>query len=373
MFRLATAPTRTSGVRRHLLACIPTPPSLPCAPAAPSPPPPTTMPTTTTRTLKTKSKLRPLPGLKKSSAREEKPKPRDVVFEPRSLTEFKILLRELAYMSVTAERAHDVYMKYMKALARPDKPQDWQKAFVKENNITAGELHETAGLLYFTNTSSESELILQFNMMETAAGLGYDPAALTLGRHLYRAEGKKNYYDWDNPRWHHTRTRCLALIAEGRDANAMVLAGLRHLNRETERDNYLALEAFTQALALGKDAAYFDWMCSALEGQGDAYLRLGEKDKAKDTFFHLGKLGYARGWSRLADLYPDDKGTMGWLFKAAGAGLPGSYQKLVDHCEKWRKFCAPDEKWAAYWERHASEWTRILKASIARKKLNKSK
>lgn len=242
-----------------------------------------------------------------------------------------------------------------------------------ENNLTAGELHETAGLLYFMRNGTESELILQCNMMETAAGLGYDPSALTLGRRLYKAEGTKNYYDWDNPRWQHTRTRCLALIEEGRDANAMVFAGLRHLRRKTERDDYLALEAFSQALELSKDAAHFDWRCTALEGQGDAYLRLGEKEKAKDAFSHLGQLGYARGWSRLAEMYPDDPGALGWLFKAAGAGIPGSHQKLVERCEKNRESCAGDEKWADYWERHASEWTRILKASIAKNKLYQSK
>ncbi|KAK1633667.1 hypothetical protein BDP81DRAFT_379963 [Colletotrichum phormii] len=368
MFRLATAPTRSSGVSRHLLAGLATPPSPAWAPAAPSP--------TTTRTVKTKSKLRPLPGLKKTgTSKPSPPKPRDIVFEPRSLTEFKIRLREISYMHVTAERAHDIYMKYMQALARSDKPTDWQKAFVRENNITAGELHETAGLLsWMHDNKGEAELILRCSMMETAAGLGYDAAALTLSRILHHAEGSKGYYDWDNPRWQHTRTRCLALIAEGRDANAMVVAGLRHLRRKTERDDYLALEAFSQALELGKDAAYFDWRCTALEGQGDAYLRLGEKEKAKESFVHLGQLGYAVGWSRLAQMYPDDPGVLHWLLQAAGAGISSAYGQLVELGEKRRKLCAEavgeagHKEAADSWERHAAEWTRILKASIANEK-----
>ncbi|KXH53743.1 hypothetical protein CSAL01_07693 [Colletotrichum salicis] len=405
MFRLATPLTRSSGVSRHLLAGLATPPSSAWAPAAPSPPP-----SATTRTVKTKSKLRPLPGLKKTgTSKPAPPKPRDIVFEPRSLTEFKIRLREISYMHVTAERAHDIYMKYMQALARSDKPTDWQKAFVRgslpptnpssparyftliyltsfmanepaENNLTAGELHETAGLLsWMHDKKGEAELILRCSMMETAAGLGYDAAALTLSRILHHAEGSKGYYDWDNPRWQHTRTRCLALIAEGRDANAMVVAGLRHLRRKTERDDYLALEAFSQALELGKDAAYFDWCCTALEGQGDAYLRLGEKEKAKESFAHLGQLGYALGWSRLAQMYPDDPDVLHWLLQAAGAGISSSYEQLVELGEKRRKLCAEavgeagHKEAADSWERHAAEWTRILKASIANEKSRRTK
>ncbi|OHE91206.1 hypothetical protein CORC01_13483 [Colletotrichum orchidophilum] len=361
MFRLATVPTRGRG-GRQLAAGLTTPPSTRVSAPAPAP----TM--TTTRTLKTKGKLRPAPGLERKASKANQNKPLELVLEPRSLTEFKIRIREIEKLHVTAERAHDIYMKYMKALARDDKPKDWQKNFIKENNFMAAELHETAGILFEMRNRTESEFILRANMMEASAGLGFDAAALTLGRCLWLNNLRKgDYYDWDHPRWENARIRCQALFAEGRDANAMVLSGLLHLKRKTSRDDYLALEAFAQALELGKDAAHFDWLGTALEGQGDAYLRLGEKAKAEESFVALATLGYARGYHRLAKIFPDAPETMGFLWKAAAAGITSSYELLVELCEKRRRDCVAkgDMRSAEDYERDATEWTRILKASKA--------
>ncbi|KAK2012993.1 hypothetical protein LZ32DRAFT_605070 [Colletotrichum eremochloae] len=207
-------------------------------------------------------------------------------------------------------------------------------------------------------------------MLRAAAGLGDDAAALSLGRILHRMGTKQDHFHWSQPLWRHVRERCMALIEEGRNANALVLKGLVHLNRNTPMDDSLAIDAFTQAETVGKSAARFDWEPTCLEGLGQAHQRLNQKRQAEEAFTRLADLDCARGFYHLARLFPRSESTLGWLTKAAASGLSETYQLLVDEHERLRSICVDQgrEKEARRHEQDAAEWTLIMRAQATRDK-----
>ncbi|GKT47954.1 uncharacterized protein ColSpa_08135 [Colletotrichum spaethianum] len=322
----------------------------------------------TRRTFKQKVKLRPSPQAKKTS-RSDRP-PAEVTVEPRRLlSDFQIRIKESDMKHVTAQEAHGIYTKYMKAVAVEEKPADWQERLVKDSNASAAKLHETATLILTFPQIHSSEFEISCGMLNAAAGLGDDAAALSLGRMLQHTESK-HYFQWDQPRWRNTRERCRVLIEEGRDASALVLKGLIHLSRKTSKDDSLALEAFVQAEKLGKDADQFDWEPACLEGQGEACLRLKDKKKAEEAFTRLVDLDCARGFYRLAKMFPRSESTLDWLTKAAASGLSETYELLVDEHERLRSICMSQgrEEEARRHERDAAEWTLIMRAKATRGK-----
>ncbi|GJC90201.1 hypothetical protein ColLi_13039 [Colletotrichum liriopes] len=353
MFRLTTVPVRHG---RQLLAGLP-------SPAVHSPVPFVT----TRRTLKQKVKPRPSPQAKKT-LRPDRP-PVKVTVEPRPLSDFQIRIKELGMKHVTAQEAHGIYTKYMKAVAVEERPADWQEKFARDNHISVAKLHETATLIFTFPKIHSSEFEVSCGMLNAAAGLGDDAAALSLGRILQHTD-PNHYFHWDQPRWRNTRERCRALIEEGRDANALVLNGLVHLSRKTSKDDSLALEAFVQAEKLGKDAARFDWEPACLEGRGEASLRLKDKTKAEEAFSRLADLDCARGFYRLAKMFPRSQSYLDWLAKAAASGLSETYELLVDEHERLRSICMSQgrEEEARRHERDAAEWTLIMRAKATRGK-----
>lgn len=244
-----------------------------------------------------------------------------------------------------------------------------------DNNVTAAVLHETGHFIYTFPDMVSDEFHLLCSMMDSAAGLGHDAAALSLGRVLIKLPGgKDNYFHFENPRWYKTRSRCLALIKEGRSANALVLDGLIHLKRNTPKDYRSALQAFGQAEELSKNAESFDWQASCLEGQGEAYLQLGEEQKAEEAFVRLADLGYPQGYFRLAQLRPESPEYLERITKAAASGIKEAYEMLVAEHERRREVCRAEGRVseAAHHERDAAEWTRLLQASQRRNRREES-
>ncbi|EFQ27083.1 uncharacterized protein GLRG_02254 [Colletotrichum graminicola M1.001] len=289
--------------------------------------------------------------------------PTKVPVAPRSLSEFQILIKDLNMKHVAAQDAHDMYTKYMRAVADKQRPAD--------TTASAAELHETAKIVLNLPALHESEFEFSCTMLRAAAGLGNDAAALSLGRILLRrTRARQNYFHWDNPWWRQARARCMALIEEGRDANALVLKGLIHMKRNNPRDDSLALEAFAQAETVGKSADRFDWEPTCLEGQGNAHQRLDQKEQAEEAFRRLADLDCAEGFYHLARLLPRSESTLEWLTKAAASGLRETYQLLVDEHERLRSICMNQgrEKEARRHERDAAEWTLIMRAQATRKK-----
>ncbi|OLN96806.1 hypothetical protein CCHL11_02265 [Colletotrichum chlorophyti] len=350
MFRFTTTPIRQGG---HLLRSVVQPVTRITAPPS--------VVSRRTYAIKGKKKLAPSPIAK---AARNRPR-RDVVFETRPFPYFRSRHKELEIKHVTAKEAYDIYINYMKALAVPNKAADWQQQFVKDNNTTPAGVYEVATFVsHFPNIAGD-EYHLQCMMMNTAAEMKYEIAALSLGRQLYKAKSKQNYFNFEQPRWQKARAICLRLIKEGRNANALVLNGLMHLERKTDRDDYLALEAFHQAEALAKDSGFFDWLASCLEGQGEAYLRLGEKNKAIDVFTRLAARDFPQGYWRLAQVLPNDPSYLELLSKAAASGIFDAFEPLMKEHDKLRQRSLDmgnaDE--ALYHEREAAEWGRLFKAN----------
>ncbi|KAK2031820.1 hypothetical protein LX32DRAFT_671402 [Colletotrichum zoysiae] len=340
MFRL-TVPARHG---RHLLGLLP-PAGIPGS-------------SITRRTLKHKAKTTP------------ELLPTRVAVTPRPLSDFQIRAKDLGIKHVTAREAHEMYTKYMEASAANERPDGWREEFVRDTNASAAKLHETAALVLALPALGSSEFEFFCTVMEAAAGLGDDAAALSLGRVLQRMRARHDYFHWDQPRWRRVRDRCMALIEEGRDANALVLKGLVHLRRNDPTDDSLALEAFVQAEAVGRSAGRFDWEPACLEGQGEAHQRLNQKRQAEEAFRRLADLDCARGYFRLARLLPRSESTLDWLTKAAASGLGEAYQLLVDEHERLRGICADQgrEKEARRHEQDAAEWTSIMRARAMRDK-----
>ncbi|KAK1580490.1 uncharacterized protein LY79DRAFT_671729 [Colletotrichum navitas] len=353
MFHLTTVPARYG---RHLLVGL-------LSPAVHVP-----VSLTTRRTLKNKAKLRPNPRIKQAMTPDMLPT--EVSAAPRSLSEFQIRIKDLDMKHVTAQEAHDMYTKYMKAVAAKQRPAGWQEKFAIDTNASAAKLHETATLVLTLQSLRGSEFEFSCTMLRAAAGLGDDAAALSLGRILQRPRTRQDYFHWDQPWWRQARYRCMALIKEGRDANALVLKGLIHLKRNNPLDDSLALEAFVQAETVGKRADRFDWEPTCLEGQGNAHQRLNQKKQAEEAFRRLADLDCARGFYRLARLFPRSESTLDWLTKAAASGLSETYQLLVDEHERLRSICMNQgrEKEARRHERDAAEWTLVMRAQATRDK-----
>ncbi|KAK2003662.1 hypothetical protein LX36DRAFT_666317 [Colletotrichum falcatum] len=330
--------------------------------------------TITRRTLKYKPKVLPSPPAKRKMPPAKRTVPPDMLLTKglvalRSLSDFQTPMEGLGIKHVTAQEAHEMHTKYMKALGAKQSLAGWQEEFARDTNASAAKLHETAALAFALPRITGGDVEFGCTMLNAAAGLGDDAAALSLGRILRRKRSQGRSH-WDQPRWRHVRDRCLALVEEGRDANALVLKGSIHLERNTPEDNSLALEAFLQAEAIGKGAARFDWEPSCLDGLGQAHQRLGQKKQAEEAFTRLADLDYASGYYRLARLFPRGESTLGWLTKAAASGLSQTYQLLVDEHERLRRICTEQgrEKEARRHGRDAAEWTSIMRAHAARGK-----
>ncbi|CCF34061.1 hypothetical protein CH063_06133 [Colletotrichum higginsianum] len=357
MFRLTTASARHG---RALLTGFPPPAVQAAAPAM-----------ATRRTLKGKAP-RPSPGSNKKSGPSMLMKDRPELGTPRPLFHFQNAVKSLRSQHVTGQEAHDIYMKYFAAAAVKEKPVDWRQTFVKDNNISAAKLYETAMALMSSPNSSDADFDGFCNMLDTAAGQGDDAAALTLGRMLHN-RSEKSYLHWDQMAWRNTRERCRALIEAGRDPNALVLKGLVYLSRRTSEDNRIALEAFIRAEEIGKGADSFEWYSSCLRGQSEVYIRKGNKTKAAEVLTRLGEMGYAEGFWGLAKLFPKDESTMYRLQKAASSGLMPAHQALVNEHERLRKLCRAQgrEEEARRHERDAAEWTLIMRAETTRDRESK--
>ncbi|TQN70004.1 hypothetical protein CSHISOI_05489, partial [Colletotrichum shisoi] len=355
MFRLTTASARHG---KALLTGFPPPAVQAAAPTM-----------ATRRTLKGKT-LRPSPGSKSGQSMSMKDRPE--LGTPRPLSHFEKAVKSLRPMHVSGQEAHDIYMKYFDAASVKEKPANWRQAFVKENKISAPKLHETAMALMTSPNSSDADFDGFCHMMDTAAGMGDDAAALTLGRMLYK-RNKKSYLHWDQMAWRNTRERCRALMEAGRDPNALVLKGLVYKSRWTSEDNRTALEAFLRAEEIGKGIDSFEWYLSCLRGQSEVYLRIGKKIEAAEVLTRLGERDYAEGFWGLAKLFPNDKSTMYRLQKAASSGLMPAHQGLVNEHEKLRKLCSAQgrEEEARRHERDAAEWTLIMRAETTRDRESK--
>ncbi|KAK1981655.1 hypothetical protein LZ30DRAFT_781881 [Colletotrichum cereale] len=288
----------------------------------------------------------------------------------RSLSDFQVGIKAFDIKHVTAQEAHNMYTQYMEAVSAKQRPGDWPETFVRDTNASADKLHEMATLVFTLPNLFGSEFEFSCTLLRAAAALGDDAAALSLGRVLRGTRTRQDYFHWAKPWWSYARERCQALIEEGRDANALVLKGLIHLERNTPEDNSLALEAFVKAERVGKSAARFDWEPTCLEGRGDAHLRLKQKRQAEEAFTRLADLDCARGFYRLARAFPRSESVLEWLTKAAASGISEAYRMLVDEHERLRSICVSQgrEKEALRHERDAAEWTLIMRAQAMREK-----
>ncbi|TKW53445.1 hypothetical protein CTA1_6792 [Colletotrichum tanaceti] len=351
MFRLTTASARLG---RALLTGFPPPAVQAAAPAM-----------ATRRTLKGKV-LRPSPGSNKNSMQD-----RPQLGTPRPLSHFLIAVRSLRLKHVTGKEAYDIYMKYFEAAVK-ERTVGWRQTFVKENNVPAAKLYDTARALMHGPKNSDADFDGFCNMLDTVAGMGDDGAALTLGRMLHN-RNKSSYLHWDQLAWRNTRERCRTLIETGRDANALVLKGLVYLHRETADDNRTALDAFIRAEEAGKNTDSFEWYLSCLRGQSELYLRKGDKIKAVEVLTRLAESDYAEGYLGLAKLLPKDESTMYRLQKAASSGNMPAHQALVNEHESLRKICKEEGREEDAWrhQQDAAEWTLIMRAATTRNRMSK--
>ncbi|KAL0931989.1 uncharacterized protein CTRU02_212942 [Colletotrichum truncatum] len=357
MFRLATTPARharplvAGAVPRVLAAFAPIPP----ASAA-----------TSRRTIKMKPRVKSTPNLRPDPDAKHKRKETmtKIVLTKRALSEFRTRHRELQIQHVTAEEAYNIYSKYLDALANSKKSPYWEAQFLYDTNATAAALHETAIFVCTFPNMVQEEWYLYCNLLNSAAGMGYDASALSLARILLKSKVSKNSpFSYYNPAWAKMRERCSALIKAGRDANAIVVEGLIHLYRKTRDDDHLAIEAFKRAEEVGSDATHFDWFGTCLEQMGETQLRLGQKKEATKTFTRLAGEDYAKGYYHLALLKPESEHYLYWLTKAAVSGIQSAFEPLMNEHLRLSELYE-DEGQKKLAERHrndALEWGRLHK------------
>ncbi|KAF9872923.1 hypothetical protein CkaCkLH20_09433 [Colletotrichum karsti] len=343
MFRLTTIPAR----RARPLAARAT--ALPGLPIPFAPPPAAAAAVVSRRTAVQKFRI-PAQGI--------------VVIE-RSLASFKKQHKELGIKHTTPEQAYAIYQAGLEALRSKGSNPYWDQWFIKDlEGASAVAVHDTATFLYFFRDGTEGETHLIHHLLNMAAGMGHDASALSNAKVLLQMSNQKTgYFSYNGPAWGKTRERVAWLIKQGRDANAVVLEGLIHMNRKTHEDNLLAIDAFRRAWNLGKAASHFDWEATCLESWGDVQLRLGRKEDATHTFRRLMKLGFNRGFYRYAMmLEPGSSEYLSCLTHAAAAGMVEPLEPLMnEHLKRSEQCLAQGNKAHADEHRsHALEWSRVL-------------
>ncbi|KAH0443579.1 hypothetical protein CcaCcLH18_00892 [Colletotrichum camelliae] len=257
--------------------------------------------------------------------RKARPDPR------RSEALFRMLWKKFELTDGSPEATYKMYDAYLKALANRRDNKNWESNFLAQTRANGHDVHAMAFLITMFPNMREEEQDLLYHVLNTAAGIGYDASALTLGRILVNNNHPTHSaYSYWAPQWAHMRQHVDYLIKRGHDANAVVLEGLLALARNTTPFDRLALSAFKRARVLGEEMTWFDWEQSCLMGMAEAYRRLDRLHKSIEMFKVLEAKSYAMGVFELAKADPKGADYLPRLTRAAVSGFRQSYQPLMD-------------------------------------------
>ncbi|KAF6816495.1 hypothetical protein CMUS01_12254 [Colletotrichum musicola] len=282
--------------------------------------------------------------------------------DKRPLSDFEAAFKRTGRRHGNPKEMQRIYNDYLERLSQRDNNPNWQEYFMLENKVTPAALHEMATLSEGFPKMTRSELSLMFDMLNSAAALGYGPSALSCAKGLlliHTRHGMRYNY-WD-PSWQPTRTLVEKLIKENRDAHACVVQGLIYYRTgDDDLNTQRALAAFKRAELLSQDAAQFEWHETLYTKQAELYQRLGDEDAAVEAMEKLVGWDYALGHYRLAMMCPDDPERYILLVKAAMSGLSKAIEPLMLHClNESQRVAAADPRLAAEWRLNAEEWGRL--------------
>ncbi|TEA22176.1 hypothetical protein C8034_v002147 [Colletotrichum sidae] len=339
MFRLTTAPARNArsflGVPL-IQAVTPTPTTSTSTPAAAAAASATAAAAVMgIRTIKLKPKKvskrtsRPDPDAKFEKAMRTWDNSVGVTIRKRKFEELKRVHDTMYKNTMSSREMYDTYTQFLDRLGR-NQDHMLEEYLRDEKHVSGGMLYEVAMVVIGFADMPPADWHVFCNLLNTAAYLGYEPAALTLAAALLRPNHDKySYFNWPNaPNWHHARARVRRLIQEGRNPNAFVVEGLEHMNDDRFKD---ALASFRRALdvASSGSAVHFEWIGYCLSLQGRVLEKLGRIAEAVEVFRQLANLDYCDGYYHLARMRPRDPQAIDWLTKAAASHMEMAYKPLM--------------------------------------------
>ncbi|EQB56021.1 hypothetical protein GCG54_00007789 [Colletotrichum gloeosporioides] len=282
----------------------------------------------------------------------------------RSNALFRMLWKTLEIPDGDPDETYKMYSAYLSALAQRRENKNWESNFLAQTRANGADIHNLALLILDFPNMREEEKDLFFHVLNTAAGIGYDASALSLGRTLiHNSVPRTSPYSYWAPQWGHMRDHVDYLIKLGRDANAVVLEGMLALSHKTEEKDRKALAAFQRARVLGDEMTYFDWEAGCLTGMAEAYKRLKMLKEAHNTYRLLADKGYADGVYELAMTAPESRDYLPRLTRAAVSGYRKAFQPLMSEhlrlSSEYRK--KGDEKNAEEHLFWAAEYGNIIK------------